>query len=47
MNLIQNKSQAAEVISHDVTPLEVNTDASAFSRLGWLIVLVGVGGFLL
>ena len=47
MKLIQNKSQPAEVIAHDVTPLEVNTDARVFSRLGWLIVLVGFGGFLL
>lgn len=41
------KNNAAEVITHDVTPLEVNTDATKFSRLGWLIVLIGVGGFLL
>ncbi|MFL6671672.1 MAG: HlyD family type I secretion periplasmic adaptor subunit [Massilia sp.] len=47
MKLIQDKTQASEVISHDVTPLEVNTDARAFSRVGWLIVLAGVGGFLL
>lgn len=26
---------------------EVNTDAGAYSRLGWIIVLLGVGGFLL
>ena len=45
MKLIANKPQ--EVVSHDVTPLEVNTDARAFARIGWLIVLVGVGGFLL
>jgi protease secretion system membrane fusion protein len=41
------KNDAAEVVSHDVAPLEVNTDARAYSRLGWLIVLLGVGGFLL
>lgn len=41
------KNDVAEVISHDVTPLEVNTDARAFSRVGWIIVLLGVGGFLL
>ena len=40
MNLI--KKDVAEVISHDVTPLEVNTDARAFSRIGWLIVLLGL-----
>ncbi|UUZ74662.1 biotin/lipoyl-binding protein [Polaromonas sp. P1(28)-13] len=28
-------------------PLEVNTDARAHTRLGWWIVIVGIGGFLL
>jgi len=41
------KNDVAEVVSHDVTPLEVNTDARSFSRIGWIIVLLGVGGFLL
>jgi len=45
MKLISNKAQ--DVVSHDVAPVEVNTDARAFSRMGWLIVLLGVGGFLL
>ena len=45
MKLISNKPQ--EVVSHDVTPLEVNTDARPFARVGWLIVLLGFGGFLL
>jgi protease secretion system membrane fusion protein len=44
MKLIPNKAQ--EVVSHDVEPIEVNTDARAFARVGWLIVLLGVGGFL-
>jgi protease secretion system membrane fusion protein len=51
MNLTTEKSQgkatATEVISHDVSPLIVNTDAGAYSKLGWLVVLAGVGGFLL
>lgn len=48
MKLIQSQAEKpAEVIAHEVTPLEVNTDARAFSRIGWLIVLAGVGGFLL
>lgn len=47
MKLIETKEKAAEVITHDVAPLTVNTDAGAYSRLGWLIVLVGVLGFLL
>jgi protease secretion system membrane fusion protein len=41
------KNDVAEVVTHDVAPLEVNTDARSFSRIGWLIVLLGVGGFLL
>jgi len=41
------KSNAAEVITHDATPLEVNTDSRLYSRIGWLIVVVGFGGFLL
>jgi protease secretion system membrane fusion protein len=47
MKLIPNKAGTSEVIAHDVTPLEVNTDARAYSRLGWVIVLVGFCGFLL
>ena len=50
MQLIEKKSQSAavtEVISHDVSPLVVNTDARGYSRLGWIIVIVGVCGFLL
>jgi protease secretion system membrane fusion protein len=47
MKLIESKSKPAEVVTHDVTPLEVNTDARSYARMGWLIVLLGVGGFLL
>jgi membrane fusion protein, protease secretion system len=46
MKLIDN-AKPTEVVAHDVTPLEVNTDARKFSRLGWLLVLLGFGGFLL
>ena len=49
MQLIQKKPQSAEiteVISHDVSPLVVNTDARGYSRLGWIIVIAGVCGFL-
>lgn len=49
MKLIKNKTAAsdvAEVITHDVTPLEVNTDAGAYTRIGWGIVIAGVCGFL-
>jgi len=41
------KSDAAQVITHDATPLEVNTDSRSYSRIGWLIVVLGFGGFLL
>jgi protease secretion system membrane fusion protein len=41
------KNDTTEVITHDATPLEVNTDARAFSRIGWIVVLLGFGGFML
>jgi membrane fusion protein, protease secretion system len=41
------KVEATEVIAHDVAPLTVNTDSGKIARLGWLIVLLGVGGFVL
>lgn len=41
------KNEAAPVVVHDATPLEVNTDARKFSRIGWIVVLLGFGGFLL
>ncbi|TFW35091.1 HlyD family type I secretion periplasmic adaptor subunit [Massilia horti] len=47
MKLIENKNAPADIVSHDVTPVEVNTDARAHARLGWIIVLLGFGGFLL
>jgi protease secretion system membrane fusion protein len=47
MKLVQGKSQGTALVPYDAAPVEVNTDARAFSRLGWLIVLAGVGGFLL
>lgn len=47
MKLLDKNALATDVISHDVSPLTVNTDASAYSRIGWIIVIVGVLGFLL
>lgn len=46
MNMIKKQEPAAEVITHDVAPLTVNTDASSYARLGWILVLVGFVGFL-
>lgn len=46
MNNIKKQSEpAAEIITHDVIPLTVNTDASAYARVGWIIILVGFVGF--
>jgi membrane fusion protein, protease secretion system len=46
-NMLTKQEAPTDVIAHDVTPLEVNTDARSYARFGWLIVLLGVGGFLL
>lgn len=47
MKALQDKTHAHQVITHDVTPLTVNTDAGVYSKLGWIIVVLGFGGFLL
>ena len=47
MKLIESKGLATDVITHDVSPLTVNTDPSAYARLGWIIVLAGFVGFML
>lgn len=45
--LIAVKDQVTDVVARDTEDLGINTDAKAYSRLGWLIVLLGVGGGLL
>jgi protease secretion system membrane fusion protein len=45
--LFGNHKTAAHVTFTDVSPREVNTDADSQTRLGWWIVIAGVGGFLL
>ncbi|MES2047081.1 MAG: HlyD family type I secretion periplasmic adaptor subunit [Pseudomonadota bacterium] len=45
--LLSNKSAIQEVTAHDVTEIDLATDSTKHSRLGWIIVLLGVGGFLL
>lgn len=47
MKLIDTKALATDVVTRDVAADTVHTDASAYSRLGWLIVVIGVLGFLL
>lgn len=47
-NIINKPKDApAEVIAHDVTPLEVKTDAASFAKVGWLVVIGGVVAFLI
>ncbi|MEO6353754.1 MAG: biotin/lipoyl-binding protein, partial [Burkholderiaceae bacterium] len=47
VNLSKDGKPAQDVVSHDVEPLEVATDAGKYARLGWVVVLVGVLGFML
>jgi protease secretion system membrane fusion protein len=47
MRNLTTHTEATEVVTHDVTHMEVNTDASAYARVGWLIVIIGVFGFIL
>ena len=44
-NMLSKDTTPTDVISHDVTPLEVNTDARGYARFGWALILLGVGGF--
>ncbi|MES2351106.1 MAG: HlyD family type I secretion periplasmic adaptor subunit [Pseudomonadota bacterium] len=46
-NLTTSKTPATEVIAHDVEPLIVQTDAGVYSKLGWLVIVIGVLGFLI
>ena len=45
MKLLKNES--SEVVVHDVTPMEVNTDSGRYARVGWIVVIVGFCGFML
>ena len=48
MNIVKKTAEpAAQVITHDVTPLTVNTDERTYARFGWFVVLFGVIGFLI
>ena len=46
-NALVKRNIVTDVASQNVEVLEVNTDAHSYSRLGWIIILVGVVGFLL
>ena len=45
-NILSNKTEVTDVVVHDVPQQVVNLDSRKHARLGWLIVLLGVGGFL-
>lgn len=47
MKLVKPNTSVTDVQARDVASLEIDTDAKSYSRLGWLIVLAGIGGFLL
>jgi len=46
-NLVKSKQAATDVVSHDVEAPTVQTYTRGFSRIGWLVVALGFGGFLL
>jgi membrane fusion protein, protease secretion system len=46
-NFFAHKTAATDIASRDVIPEPVKTDARSHTRLGWWIVIAGVGGFLL
>lgn len=41
------KNEATDVVTQDVTQVEVNTDSRSYARVGWIVVLVGFCGFML
>ena len=45
-NVLAKKTEATDVVVHDVPEEVVNLDSRKYARMGWLIVLLGVGGFL-
>jgi protease secretion system membrane fusion protein len=46
-NIVKAPQGPSDVVSHDVTPITVETDDRKYARLGWFIVLAGVIGFLI
>jgi membrane fusion protein, protease secretion system len=45
-NPFSSKPTATDVLSREVPAFDVNTDARSHTRLGWWVILLGVGGFL-
>lgn len=46
-NLITQKRDVTDVASSEVEVLELNTDTGSYARVGWMIVLIGVIGFII
>jgi membrane fusion protein, protease secretion system len=46
-NIFASKPAATDVVARDIAPQQVNTDARSHTRLGWWIIVAGVGGFLI
>ncbi|MBY0573017.1 MAG: biotin/lipoyl-binding protein, partial [Undibacterium sp.] len=46
-NLALSKQNATDVAVNNVETIELNTDAGSYAKLGWMIVIFGVCGFLL
>lgn len=47
MKLVTKNDDITDVMARDVASAELDADPKSYSRLGWLIVLAGFGGFLL
>jgi membrane fusion protein, protease secretion system len=45
-NPFSSKPTATDVLSREVPAFDVNTDARSHTRLGWWVILLGMGGFL-
>ncbi|KFI08582.1 hemolysin D [Massilia sp. BSC265] len=44
---VNKQNAAAEVVSHEASPVDVQTDPRSYARIGWFVVAAGFGGFLL
>ena len=46
-HLLVNQGSVSDVVAQDVEVLDIHTDASDYTRLGWAIIVLGVLGFFL
>lgn len=47
MKLMTEKREVTDVVAQDVQMIDVNVDATNYTRIGWMIVLFGFVGFLI